>query len=145
MTSPLFIEMLPHIILSPKVPATGKMIELLMLAHIFKSFEMCSANIEINIPVVSLFKFLNTIELEGVDNAFIFRASYFIVKLCFFKTVNAFMLYWFFSAAFWVLEEDGGWPIFEYTFHKMNFVAFPVWLLTIKINTFVERFIVHPD
>lgn len=52
-TSPLPIQILPHIILSPQVPTPWKVIHLLELIHALKLLEMYSGDIEVDIPLIS--------------------------------------------------------------------------------------------
>ncbi len=72
MTSSLLIQIFPHIILPTKMPATWKVVHFLKLIHPFQSFEVCTTDIEVNIPFITLVVLLKAIIFQRIDDALVF-------------------------------------------------------------------------
>lgn len=122
------------------------MVEFLVSVHILECFEVSPRDIKIDYPVICLLTRLQSIELERVDDAFIFWSCNFIEKLCFFLGVNPIIVNILYTAALGIFEEDRRRSIFKYTPHEVDLVALPVSrFLTVKVYTFVERLVLHPD
>lgn len=73
------VEVFPHIILAAELPATGEVVDFLIFVSIFECLLVVDArSIEENVPIGADFDFLEAVELEGVDDAPIFGADYFV-------------------------------------------------------------------
>ena len=144
MTSPLFIQVFPHIIFPSKIPTARKMIELLMPVHILQNFQMSATDIKVDAPIIAFLWSLNPVKLQGVDNTFILWAWNFVVEISLFKTVESIALEHLLATAFGVLKKYGSRSIFEYAFHEMYFSSFFIGFFAIEIKTLIERFVIHP-
>ena len=71
MTAALLVQVLPHIVLPPKIPATRKVVQLLELVHPFKGTETGAADVKVYDPVITLLCFLDAVELKGIYDAFV--------------------------------------------------------------------------
>lgn len=67
----LFVEVLPHVILPAETPATGEVVELLVSVHVLENLESSATDVEVDSPFVALLRPLETVELQGVDDAFV--------------------------------------------------------------------------
>ena len=144
MTSPLFIQIFPHVIFPSEIPAARKMIEFLMPVHILQSFQMSSTDIKVNAPIITFLWSLNPVKLQGVNDAFIFWAWNFVEEISLFKTVESIAFEHLLTAAFGVLKKDGSRSIFEDAFHEMYFGSLSIGFFAIEIKTLIERFVIHP-
>lgn len=148
-TTTLLVEMLPHVILTSKIPTPRKVVILLKPLHGLNCFEMCAANVEEYVPITTTLNSGKPIELQRVHYTLVLMTRYFIGKVWFLYWNYSTRLLFLYTTAFWIMEKYRTRSILKSTLHLISvstslILCYRSVFLTVHVHTVIQLLTIHP-